>query len=129
MKKNKEKEIRLRTELLDITRDINAALMLNDIISYQNVEREGFHWLARSSSQWFGRLRLSRKKLDRATQVLMDLGLVSVTIYKFDWVPTRHYRLIEEKLLELLQQVNAKDFDLFAHWHGGFGQGGATRFS
>ncbi len=124
---------------LDIARDINAGILLSEIIYWHlpdrtglrnklRIHKDGYDWIARSNEEWFERTRLSRDKIERAIRKLEIAELIVIEVYKFNGNPTRHIRINEAKFLDCFKQVIDPAFNAHDHWKGGNGQGVSTRF-
>jgi hypothetical protein len=111
-----KKVVTLRLELVDIAEDLNAGLLLSQILYWnlpdQNgnstklrVRKDGHFWLAKSRTDWWEECRLTEYQYDRAIKKLKDKDLVELHIYKFDGAPTTHIRLKNEVLNRHLQEL------------------------
>lgn len=66
-----------KTTYVDVAGDLNAGLMLSEIIYWYlpsrdgktrlRVHRNGFDWIASRRYEWWDRIRLSTKQADRAS--------------------------------------------------------------
>jgi hypothetical protein len=91
---------------VDIAGDLNAGLMLSEIIYWHlpasngqtklRALHQGFYWIAVRRYEWWERTRFSPKQADRALAILVDAGLVIKDVFKFDGDPTVHIRLNED---------------------------------
>lgn len=102
---------------VDMTGDLHAGLLLSQIVYWYlpdatgrtklRVERESptdgrrYLWLAKKREDWWEEIRLTPKQVDRALQILVNLGIVETARFKFDSVPVVHVRIVTERFLEL----------------------------
>jgi len=68
------------------------------------VMKEGNLWLAKGREHWYAETRITSRQFDRASKILVDLGVIEKKIFKFYGNPTVHVRIIQGRFLELLQQ-------------------------
>jgi hypothetical protein len=105
---------------VDIAGDLVAGLALSQIIYWYlpskdgvtrlRVEKVGKMWIAKRRAEWWDECRLTPKQVDRALDILRDLGLIETEMHRFDGLRTTHLRLIEEKFVEAWKgQIAQKD--------------------
>lgn len=91
--------------------DIVAGLLLSQILYWHlsgpsnqsrlRVRRDGHLWLAKGRSDWHDEIRITEWQFDRASDIMIDLGILEKKIYRFNGAPIVHVRLIQNKFLEL----------------------------
>lgn len=107
---------RLHFLFVDITdRDLVAGLLLGRIVYWFSpdsrgvprvrVKKEGKTWLAKSRSDWWDETRITEDQYDRASKVLVDLGLIEVRNFHFAGRVTPHIWLNQVRLSELLLET------------------------
>lgn len=95
---------------VDMAGDLNAGLMLSEIVYWylpskdgsehkMRVEKKGQNWIAVHRYEWWDRIRLSPDQSDRALNLLVKSGLVTKTCFKFAGQVTIHVRIMEEAFL------------------------------
>lgn len=98
---------------VDMTGDLAAGLMLSEILYWYLPAKDGTpnklavkhadkEWIAVHRYDWWDRTRLSPKEADRALTILVKLGVVEKSLFKFDGDPTVHIRLLHETFLRCL---------------------------
>ena len=93
---------------IDITGDRIAADVLCRILYWFepkengkmkiSVVKNGEYWLAKSKSEWYDELRISRKQVDRALSILEEKGFIEKAIFRFDKTPTIHVRPVYDEI-------------------------------
>ena len=102
---------------VDVAGDLNAGLLLSEIVywylpsresgrSKLRVEQEGQMWIACRRYEWWKRTRLTPKQADAAIKRLEKAGLVVKKVFKFKGEPTVHVRLNEAPFLKKLEYIN-----------------------
>lgn len=96
---------------IDIAGDMNAGILLSQIIywnSFDNYGNEklrininGKMYLAKSKKEWFDEIRLSEKQVSRAEKILKEKNILEIEVKKFAGNPTNHYWLNWARFLEL----------------------------
>jgi len=98
--------------------DIVSGLLLSQIVYWHlpskrtnkvrlRVKKEGNLWLAKGRDDWYDECRISARQFDRASKILVDLGILEKKVFKFSGVPTVHVRIIQDKFIDLLnKQIN-----------------------
>jgi len=94
-----------RPGYVDWTGDINAALVMSQIhywycpdvkgkerLSHHRKDRYGVvrSWLYKTHTEWWEEVRLTRRQLDRAMDILVRCKLIQVEIFMANSKPTRH---------------------------------------
>lgn len=98
---------------VDIAGDLNAGLMLSEIIYWYlpsknsdvnklRIERDGYSWLAIRRTEWWDRTRLSPDQADRALGLLVKAGIVKKTRYKFAGELAVHIRVDEKVFMSMM---------------------------
>jgi len=103
IQKAAEDKIGVQKIYVDITGDIEAAFVLDEIIFYTlprqggrsglRVWKEGFLWMAVQRSEWWDRKRLTPRQADTAISKLQEQNLIFKDVYKFNGQTTVHLRL------------------------------------
>jgi hypothetical protein len=106
--------IDFKTIYVDITGDLIAGLMLSQIVYWHlpnkrgesrlSVVHDNKAWLARSDSEWFDEIRITKEQARRARQILTEKMLIETHVYKFNGVPTTHIRINQNALMLLLKK-------------------------
>ncbi len=106
--------IDFKTIYVDVTGDLIAGLMLSQIVYWHLPNKRGqsrlsvVHdqkaWLARSDSEWFDEIRITKEQARRARQILAEKALIETHVYKFNGVPTTHIRINQNALMVLLKK-------------------------
>lgn len=88
--------------LIDITEDLNAGILLSQIIYWFSPDKNGNSkirvikkdgmWLAKTREDWYKEVRLSPKQYDRAMKILEKKELVETSLHRFNGSPTIHVR-------------------------------------
>jgi len=75
------------------------------------VKRDGKFWIAKGRDDWYDEVRLSARQFDRASDILVDIGVLEKRTMKFGGAPRMHVRLVPERFLEIWDGVisNAKE--------------------
>lgn len=100
---------------VDIAGDLNAGLMLSELIYWYlpskkghenklSVERDGFKWVAIHRVDWWDRTRMSPDQSDRAIALLIKKGLIVKKLYGFANKVTIHVRIIQDVFLKLINE-------------------------
>lgn len=102
--------VSLKKAYVDMVGDLNAGLLLSQIIYWHlsdkqghiklRVQHEGYLWLAKTAYEWWDECRLSPKQADRALGILEDRGYIETRLFKFAGSPTKHVRLLKDKFLD-----------------------------
>lgn len=124
MQSAQEDKISTQRIYIDITGEIKAALVLDEIIfwtlphngkSKLRIWREGVLWLAISRADWWERKRLTERQADRAINKLVEKNLIFKKVFKFQYSPTVHLRLNTPVFFELyvnkLNELHPPEFD------------------
>lgn len=98
---------------IDLTGDLNAALLLSQIVYWSDRTQNEEGWFAKSYPEWQEELGLSEYQIRRAAKRLETLG-VTTKIKKFGGAPTVHYRLnkvtFSEWIMKKLQDRSLSNF-------------------
>jgi len=100
---------------VDIAGDLIAGLMLSQIVfwylpdkngnSKMRVRKDGYDWIAKSNTEWYDEIRITEWQAPRALNILEEKGIIEKRLYKFDGAPTIHIRLIQDKFMELWEEL------------------------
>jgi hypothetical protein len=88
--------------------DHKAALLLNQIVYWSDRKKEQGGWFYKSADEWYEEIRLTRYELDRIVPMLKTLGVIETKVRKVGDTPKSHYRVIEEKLEQLIVSICTK---------------------
>ncbi|MBN1836304.1 MAG: hypothetical protein JW820_10675 [Spirochaetales bacterium] len=107
--------IDLKKIYIDVCGDLNAGLMLSQLIywclpdaegeSKLRVYKNGIGWVAKSRAEWWEETRQSPREVDRAKTILVRKGFAEVNQFRFDGLRTDHYRLLPEGVLAALNEI------------------------
>ena len=100
---------------VDIAGDLIAGLMLSQIVfwylpdkngnSKMRVRKDGYDWIAKSNTEWYDEIRITEWQAPRALNILEEKVIIEKRRYKFDGAPTIHIRLIQDKYMELWEEL------------------------
>ncbi len=100
---------------VDIAGDVVAGLMLSQIVfwylpdkngnSKMRVRKDGYDWIAKSNTEWYDEIRITEWQAPRALNILEERGIIEKKLYKFNGAPTIHIRLIQDKFMELWEEL------------------------
>lgn len=106
-----EDKIGVQKIYIDITQDIEAAFILDELIYFSlprgagrsalRVWKDGVLWMAVQRSEWWERKRLTPRQADAAISKLESQGLVIKEVFKFNSAPTTHLRLNIKTFFEM----------------------------
>lgn len=98
---------------VDMVQDVNAGLLLSEIVywylpsrkgeSKLRVQHNGKFWIACRRAEWWDRTRLSPKQADRGLTILLEALLIEKARFKFDGEVTLHVRLLEPMFLRVFE--------------------------
>jgi len=97
-------------ELYNITGDRDAALILMYIAGALSLAFPEVEWIPRSDMELADELCTTVHRIRRARKLLEDdLGIIETVVKPnaYNGAPTRHYRIIPDKLYELLEDADA----------------------
>ena len=104
--------VNFKAQYVAVTGDIVSALVLSQIVYWfrpgkdgkpkLSIRKEGKFWLAKSHLEWQEECGISRIQLSRSLEQLIELGLITVEIYRFNGAPTGHINLKIEALKAIL---------------------------
>lgn len=110
-----ERAFRAKLAYIDAAGDLNAGILLGQIVYWNTPDRygrpklsirhDGKLWLAKARDEWHQEIRLSAKQYDRAIRILERLGLVKVEIRHFNGVKTPHIWLNQKRLGEAVERI------------------------
>jgi hypothetical protein len=103
---------------VDMADDLVSGLLLSQIIYWYlpsknrseaetklRVKRDGVLWIAKGRTEWYDEIRLSPKQFDRASNLLVSLGLIEKKVMKFGEETKVHVRLLWNNFLKRLHEV------------------------
>lgn len=103
IQKASEDKIGCQSIYVDITGDLEAALILDEIIFFTlprengksalRVWKDGYLWIAVSRADWWKRKRLTARQADTAIAKLEAQNLIFKSVHKFNGLTTPHLRL------------------------------------
>jgi hypothetical protein len=103
IQKASEDKIACQTVYVDITGDIEAAFVLDEIIFFTlpreqgisglRVWKDGVLWMAVQRAEWWRRKRLTPRQADTAIQKLLEQNLIIKMVTKFNGQNAMHLRL------------------------------------
>ena len=103
IQKAHEEKIGVQKIYIDITDNIEAALVLDEIIFFTlpreggksglRVWKDGYLWMAVHRSDWWERKRIKERQVDTAIKKLETQNLIIKKVYKFGGQTTTHLRL------------------------------------
>lgn len=92
---------------VEITGDLNSALLLNQIVFWTGKGRLG-ETIYKTYRQWEQEIFLKRSQCETAKKRLEKLGMIDTAVYRAGGSPTVHYRLNYEKLVAAIEPVAGK---------------------
>ncbi|GAA3723005.1 hypothetical protein GCM10022378_11340 [Salinicoccus jeotgali] len=115
---------------LILTEDINAALLLNQIVywSDRTKRKDGFFY--KSYKDWTDEIMLTQYQVKRAATKLEQLGFISTKIKKANNAPTNHYRAnIQEITNSIMKKLDNKETSQSDYQETSFSDYEETSFS
>ena len=110
--------IKVKRCYIDIAADLEAGVLLSQIIYWHlpdkegeqklSVQRDGHWWLAKAREDWWNECRLTPKQFDRAIRHLEAKHLIVAQVYKWQRVNTKHIRVNWAGLLQALSLLDAE---------------------
>lgn len=114
--RSEKKAVHCPLHFADIVQDLNAGILLNQIVYWNSADdngkirlrviKDGEFCLAKTKEDWWKEIRLTSKQIRRCEKILKDYGLIKTIVKKFNGVPTTHIFLnwgiflqLEEKAL------------------------------
>ena len=107
--------IDVKTIYIDMVEDLIAGILLSQIIYWHlpskngvtklRVQKEGHYWIAKKREDWWDEIRISPKQFDRASDILVNKGIIEKKKFKFQGDPVVHIRLKFDNFLQLLQSA------------------------
>lgn len=92
--------------------DFNSAILLHQILYWNDRSNQKDKWFYKSSKDWFAEIALSKYQIERATAKLKSLGFIETKLKKANGAPTLHFRAIEDKLFEEVE-LTLKEIGLY----------------
>ena len=109
--------IKVKRCYIDIASDLEAGILLSQIIYWHlpdkegeqklTIQRDGHWWLAKAREDWWNECRLTPKQFDRAIRHLEAKHLVVAQVYKWRIANTKHIRVDWAGLLQALSLLSA----------------------
>mgnify|MGYP003530970910 CR=1 FL=1 len=96
--------VQSNTTFFRLTKDLNASLIMSQIYYWylpskngaekRKVRKRGADWIVKNHHQWFEETCLTRRQVDRALGILVNLGYLVSEVHRFGSTnsPTRHLR-------------------------------------
>lgn len=120
IQKSQEDKVCVQKAYIDITGDIEAAFVLDELLFFTlprpetgrsglRVWKEGFLWMAVGREDWWERKRLTARQADLATDKLIEKKLVFKEVHKFNGLNTVHLRLNVEEFFKAYTKVLEKE--------------------
>lgn len=110
-----ERAFRAKLAYIDAAGDLNAGILLGQIVYWNTpdrngqqkltIERDGRLWLAKRRDEWHHEIRLSPKQYDRAIRILEERGLVEVEVRHFNGIKTPHIWLNQQALKATVDRI------------------------
>lgn len=108
--------IDVKRAYIDAAGDLVAGILLSQIIYWHlpnkdtgapklRVYHNGHLWLAKGRDDWWEEIRITPRQFDRASQILVDRGIIKKQIFKFNGSPTVHIRLCWPRFLEIMSTL------------------------
>jgi len=105
--------LNINKDFITITEDIISGILLSVIVdcitankSKSTVKKEGKIWMVSKRKDWFDRCRIKERQFDRAINILKQMNIVDVKIWKYYGEPQQHISLNIDVLKELLNDLN-----------------------
>jgi len=105
-------EIAINKMYIDITGDLIAGLLLNQIVHWNlpskkdGTKRSG-EYLVKQRSDWYDEIRISKKQYDRAASILKKMDLVTIQVKKsahYNGEIALHIKLNTEILMQKINE-------------------------
>lgn len=103
IQKAAEDKIGVQKIYIDMTNDIPAAFILDEIIFFTlpkngtrsslRIWKDGYLWMAVQRKDWWDRKRLTERQADTAIKKLEELNLIVKSVHKFNGQSSQHFRL------------------------------------
>ena len=120
IQKASEDKIGCQKIYVDMTNDLEAALVLDEIIFFTlprpntgksglRIFKDGYLWMAVRRSEWWERKRLKEREADLAIDKLEKLSLIVKKVHRFNSLPTVHLRLNIDVFFKLYFEILERD--------------------
>lgn len=120
IQKASEDKVGCQKIYVDMTDDIKAALVLDEIIFFTlprpgtgksalRIFKNGYLWMAVRRAEWWDRKRLKEREADLAIEKLEKLELIVKSVHRFNSLPTVHLRLNIDKFFKLYFEILEHD--------------------
>lgn len=90
----------IRRAFVNFTDDLDAGMMLGQLLYWTPRAKLPGGWIAKSDKDWSQELCLKRYSVRKARKILLDRDLIETKIARFDGAPTVHYRIKTDSLRE-----------------------------
>lgn len=90
----------IRRAFVNFTDDLDAGMMLSQLLYWTPRAKLPGGWIAKSDKDWSQELCLKRYSVRKARKILLDRDLIGTKIARFDGAPTVHYRIKLDSLRE-----------------------------
>jgi len=103
--------------LVDITLDVNSALLLSQLIYWSDRTSDEDGWIYKSHKDWQVEIGLNRYFVDKARKRLIELGLIEVKLKRAHGSPTVHFRVKGDVLNGMLNSLLERSKVDFRKWN------------
>src|SRR5690625_1786347 len=87
---------------LEITEDINTALILNQSIYYSSITKRKDGYFYKTYREWKEETFLSQYQVKRSVERLKALKLIDTKLKRAEGSPTLHYKVLMDNLQDLI---------------------------
>jgi len=87
---------------LEITKDINTALILNQSIYYSGITKRRDGYFYKTYKEWEEETFLSQYQVKRSVDKLKELNLIETKLKRAEGSPTLHYKVLMDNLQDLI---------------------------
>src|SRR5690625_4853827 len=87
---------------LEITEDINTALILNQSIHYSRITKRTDDYFYKTYKEWEKETFLSQYQVKQSVERLKDLKLIKTKLKRAEGSPTLHYKVLMDNLQDLI---------------------------
>ena len=103
--------------LVDITLDVNSALLLSQLIYWSDRTSDEDGWIYKSHKDWQREIGLNRYFVDKARKRLIELDLIEVKLRRAHGSPTVHFRVKGDVLRGMLNSLLERNKADFRKWN------------
>lgn len=119
IQKASEDRIGCQKIYIDMTGDIEAAFVLDELVFYSlprngqksalRIWKDGYLWMAVQRAEWWERKRLTARQADTAIEKLQKQNLIVKSVHKFNGQTTVHLRLNTPEFFKLYGEKLEQD--------------------